>query len=410
MQHRIAIVRKDGVQSFTMNGPFLLAPQIRPDTRRKKKVNRAANHEGNLFLRGRMWSFRIRWRGERLVFSTGTRIKSEAVDWKNKKIAELLDGTITVTRPKPSGVLVNELIDDYISFLQVKGRKSAKIIAGVLNSKIRPVFGDLRAASIQTRDSTIYRAKMRSQIIDTTINRHLAYLHAALVHAYRRQTPRKLEVVPYFEMADESGNVRTGFIQHDGYRKILKELPASLKALFTCGFHVSTRKGELLKIRWQMVDLKEGIIELEPPNTKNGEGRYLPIYSDMVSALKGQKALHDREYPDVESVFFWHKEDIVLGHGGTRVLPGAPIKDFRTSWKTAVKNAGYEGLLFHDLRRSAQRNMRKAGIDSSIRKKISGHKTDSMERRYNIIDTADIKAAGRQLARWAKTQGPKRKR
>ena len=54
--------------------------------------------------------------------------------------------------------------------------------------------------------------------------------------------------------------------------------------------------------------------------------------------------------------------------------------------------------------------MRKAGIDQSIRKKVSGHKPDSMERRYNVLDVADIKEAGRKLARWAKTQDPKRKR
>jgi integrase len=177
-----------------------------------------------------------------------------------------------------------------------------------------------------------YRRKFQArEIKDTTINRHLASFHAALVHAHRRQTPRKLDAVPYFEMADESHNVRTGFIERDGYLKIRAEMPDSLKPLFVCGYHVSTRKGELLKIKWPMVDLEECVIELEPRNTKNREGRYLPIYGVMAAVLRKQKQLRDTEYPDAEFVFFWHRKDVTIGHGGTRTIPGAPLKKFYKS-------------------------------------------------------------------------------
>lgn len=81
----------------------------------------------------------------------------------------------------------------------------------------------------------------------------------------------------------------------------------------------------------------------------------------------------------------------MLGHGGLRTKPGSHISKFYASWNSAVEAAGFKGLLFHDLRRSATRSMRKAGIDQAIRMKISGHKTDSMERRYNIVGLADVK-------------------
>jgi len=96
-----------------------------------------------------------------------------------------------------------------------------------------------------------------------------------------RQTPRKVDSVPYMPMADESHNVRTGFLEVPGYQKILQELPVSLKALFICGYHVSTRKGELKNITWPQVDFTENVIVIEHADTKTGKGRFLPIYGDM---------------------------------------------------------------------------------------------------------------------------------
>jgi integrase len=380
-----------------------------PQPTKKKKVNRNANGDGSLFQRGLAWYWKIRWNGERLVFPTGTRIKSEATDWKKEKLAELLNGGVPAEKPKASGVLINELLDDYIAYLKLKGRKSVDITEGVVNSRLRPFFGAIGGSKLQTSDLDRYRQQF-SPDKQSTANRHLAYLHAAMTHGWKRQKPRKIQPddVPHFEMADESKNVRMGFIEEPGYRAILKELPASLKPLFTCAYHVSTRKGELKNILWSQVDLEDEIIVLEHGDTKGKVGRYLPVYGEMLTALKKQKALRDSEYPETEHVFFWQKEDVVFGHGGTRTVPGGHIKKFDASWKSAVKRAGYPDLLFHDLRRSATRNMRKAGIDQALRMKISGHKTDSMERRYNIVDVQDIKEAGRKMKEWA-TQQKKRR-
>ena len=91
----------------------------------------------------------------------------------------------------------------------------------------------------------------------------------------------------------------------------------------------------------------------------------------------------------------WLEWALAEANGGPAVFhrDGQPIKSFRRPWITACAAAGVPELKFHDLRRTAVRNMRRAGVPQVVRMKISGHRTDSMERRYNIVDADDIRSA-----------------
>jgi integrase len=173
----------------------------------------------------------------------------------------------------------------------------------------------------------------------------------------------------------EENNVRKGFLAEDAYKRLRDALPAGVQLLFIFGYHLGCRRGELLKIRWSQVELKAQRIRLEPGTTKNKEARTLPIYGEMVERLRIEKELRDSQFPTCQHVF--HRN-------------GEPIKNFRKAWDAACAAANLEGLMFHDLRRTAVRNMVRAGIPEKTAMAISGHKTRAVFDRYNIVNDRDL--------------------
>jgi integrase len=109
----------------------------------------------------------------------------------------------------------------------------------------------------------------------------------------------------------------------------------------------------------------------------------VPILAgDMKTVITEAKQQRDENWPDSPWVFN---------------RQGEQIKDLRWAWEKACERAGVPDLKFHDLQRTAVRHMRRAGVPQVVRMKISGHKTDSMERRYNIVDSEDLSIAKRLM-------------
>jgi integrase len=225
---------------------------------------------------------------------------------------------------------------------------------------------------------------MNKKIANATINRELAALKRAF-NLGARCTPPKVSRVPYIPMLKEN-NVRKGFIEHEAYLALRKALPEYLKPVLIFGYFTGWRKAEILNLKWNQVNLREGIVRLEPGETKNSEGRTLYAEPELLELLK---QLHKNRRMDSLFVFNCN---------------GKKIGDFRKSWDSACTVAGTSGLLFHDLRRSAIRNMVRAGISERVAMTITGHKTRCVFDRYNIVSQDDLKEAALKRQQFIKKQ------
>lgn len=165
-----------------------------------------------------------------------------------------------------------------------------------------------------------------------------------------------------------------------------------LRAPALVAFILGWRKQEVLGLTKKQLDLDAGTLRLEPGKTKNREenreGRVAPLTPELRAALVAQAA-RVRALGRITPWLFPHLE-------GAHV--GARIRDPRKAWVEACKKAGMPGVLFLDLRRSAVRNMEQASVPRSVAMKITGHKTESVYRRYAIVSDADLAAAARKLA------------
>jgi integrase len=166
----------------------------------------------------------------------------------------------------------------------------------------------------------------------------------------------KVIQVPYIPTLEEH-NVRKGFFSHEDFLKRREALSASLKPLATLSYFTGMRRGEVLALRWAQVDFEERTITLNPGETMNGEARLLPMAGEVYQTLLAQRRLRDEKFPACEHVFFSHRT-------------GERVRNFRTAWNGACERVKLRGAKFHDFRRTAARNLVRAGTGESVHGRI----------------------------------------
>ena len=243
----------------------------------------------------------------------------------------------------------------------------------------------MRVTEITTAKITRYiERRMKQGLSNASINRELAALKR-MFNLAARCSPPKVAQIPFIAMLKEN-NTRKGFFEHEHFLALMEHLPEQVKPVITFAYHTGWRRSEILDLRWNQVDLKEGTVRLEPGDTKNDEGRTIYMEPDLLDMMR---ELHGKRRLGCPHIF--HRD-------------GEKIKDFRDAWNRACTSADIPGMLFHDFRRTAVRNMVRAGIPEKVAMTISGHKTRAVFDRSNIVSREDLQEAARKRQAYKEQQ------
>ncbi len=227
-------------------------------------------------------------------------------------------------------------------------------------------------------------ARREEDASESSIRYELAILKKGFSLAIRAE---KLDRRPAFPALTVE-NTRTGFFEPSEFQALLTELPDTLQALAQCFYITGWRKNELLSRQWSNVDFDAEVIRLEPGETKNGNGRAFPFGNlpALKAALKHQRQYTDAVQRRTGQVIPWvfHRE-------------GHKIKDFRAAWQAACKRAKIPHKIPHDFRRTAVRNLERAGVPRSVAMALVGHQTEAIYRRYAIVSEADLREGTAKL-------------
>ena len=328
-----------------------------------------------------IWWVKYYRNGKSYRESSGSRKQSDA-----KHLLKLREGDIArgvPITPKVGRVKIDELAEDVMTDYRVNGRRSLIHLEIRFRRHLLPFFGGRRAAAITSPDVRKFIVKRQvAGAANAEINRELQALKRAFNLALQAG---KLMSKPYLPMLKEN-NVRSGFFERDQFDAVKRHLRDYLKPFVTFAYITGWRKSEIASLQRHQLDFKAGRVYLEPGTTKNDDARWFPFTEELRELLECQREETEQLQREKGTVIPWvfHRE-------------GKRIGDFRKSWKTACRKAGLPGRIPHDFRRTAVRNLVRAGVPERVAMQMTGHKTRSVFERYNIVSEGDLDAAAKRL-------------
>ena len=313
----------------------------------------------------------------------------------SKRIGEVQSGTLP--SQKAAKALVEDLAQTLLKAYRVamlrkipeglpaptrvwREQSAAKLIGDAerrWSVNLKKAFGNRKATLVTKEDLNDYiLARHDAGAKNATINREMAFLRRAFKMGYDAR-PRLVADIPAFP-AKLPETARTGFIEDTAFNKLLAALKEpGLRAMVLTAYRLGFRMSELKNLL--VLQVVAGWIVLFAGATKNSRSRKVPMPQDVREAVE---ACCIGKKPD-DHVFTWPT--------------GKQIMDFRATWAKACKQAGVAGLHFHDLRRSATRNILRKGVAATVAMKITGHLTRAVFDAYDVTADQDLLEAASRI-------------
>ena len=282
------------------------------------------------------------------------------------------------------------LAEWYLALDKVKALKSYNTIVFNLTS-FNQDFGLRLLSTVKPTDLEGYQVRQRKKgLSDSYIDQHIGSAKAAVRKAFGdrlidgepvRVFSQVKKLLKRDGRTKKASNARERILTQDEYQTLMLFLPEHIRLAFAMGLYTGMRRGEILGLTWDKVDFENRLIELEASKTKDNEARTIPIGKELYKMLQ--------EHREPEGYVIQYR--------------GKPVRDIRGAIRGACKKAhipygrnAKNGVTFHDLRRTFNTMMRKAGVNHNVTMSITGHATEEMNRHYDTVDTEDMRLAIKQ--------------
>jgi integrase len=353
---------------------------------------------GMLYKRGTVYWIKYYVNGRPVRESTKTDKAKRAE--RMLKVREGRAATGQPILPRVDRIRVEELLNDLRAHYETTGRRTLREVDTRL-IPLKSFFTGYRASAISGAILTEYmQRRQAATVANGTINRELSLLGTAFRLG---EEHGKVLRAPTIHLLNEA-TPRQGFFEEADFRAVRARLPKDLRVAVTIMYTFGWRLSEVMGLRLAHVDLSAGTLRLEPGTTKNREGRVVYLTPELEVLIREQIDRVMAASRKLNRLLPWLFPHLSGCYTGT------PRRTFYKVWQVACEQAGlgkmvevapgrksWRGMIPHDFRRTAVRNMERNGVPRSVAMKLTGHKTESIYRRYAIVSDADLQEATRKL-------------
>ncbi|MGH8070664.1 MAG: tyrosine-type recombinase/integrase [Candidatus Entotheonellia bacterium] len=273
-----------------------------------------------------------------------------------KRKVEIAEGKYLDKRTIPR-CTVAELGRLYLEWARVNHRGYASTRSRV--EHLRDTFGPLQLRELTPMVIDAYVSQRTTIRTSATVNREVQILHHMFVKAL--EWGKALENPIRHQKRLRVNNRRLRYLSQEEITRLFSAADDFLRPIVLAALHTGLRRGALLALTWQDIDLQQGVIRVA--QTKNGERLELPMTETLRITLQQlpRRLASDYVFP-----------------GKT----GQGLVDIRKRFHRALREAGIERFVFHDLRHTFASHLVMAGVDLLTVKEFLGHKDIKMTLRY----------------------------